>query len=153
MKENQEQLKRNFEFFKPFLQSINLSAEMYTNLETVYYVPKSIGTTNEDYYVAEFWIPYTDGIFLKEKAFKISHVFRLDIQQIEVELSKLHDADESRFKTILDPKNIAFVMQEHYEKFIPYLSGDHGKNDYKEITKLLYSYCLGTAIGTKQYGV
>jgi hypothetical protein len=152
VKENQEQLKRNFEFFKPFLQSINLSAEMHESLETVYYVPESQDTKG-GYFVAEFWIPYCDGVFIKEKSFKISHVFRLDIQQIEVELSKLHDTHESRFKTILDPKNIAFVMQEHYEKFIPYLSGEHGKNDYKEITKLLYSYCLGTAIGTKQYGV
>lgn len=149
---NQDKLKRNFELFKSFLQSINLSVEMYDYLEIVNYFPESTEKLS-GYFVAEFWIPYTDGIFLKEKSFKISHVFRLDIQQIEVELSKLYNADESRFKTILDPKNIAFVIQEHYEKFIPYLSGEHGIKDYKEFTKLLHIYCLGTAIGTKQYGV
>ena len=152
MKENRDKLERNFEIFKPFLQSNNLSAEMYDNLETVYYVPES-PEIEDGNFVAEFWIPYCDGVFIKEKSFKISHVFRLDIQQIEAELNKLSDAEKSIFKTILDPKNIAFVIKEHYKKFMPYLSGENGKEDYKRITELLYNYYLPTTIGTKQYGI
>jgi hypothetical protein len=139
MKENQDKLKRNFEIFKPYLQSTNLSAEMHESLETVYYVPES-QDTKDGYFVAEFWIPYCDGVFIKEKSFKISHVFRLDIQQIEAELNKLSNAEKNRFKTILDPKKIAFLLQDKYEIFIPFLSGENGKEDYGKIAETLHKY-------------
>ncbi len=152
MRENQDKLEKNFEIFKPYLQSANFSSEMYDTLETVYYVEETPDIKN-GYFVAEFWIPYLDGIFIKEKSFKISHVFRLDIQQIKAELNKLSVTEESRFETILDPKNIAFVLKHHYKEFIPYLSGENGKEDYKVITKLLNDYYIPTTIAEKKFGI
>ncbi|GAA4053169.1 MULTISPECIES: hypothetical protein [Flavobacterium] len=149
MKENQDKLKRNFEIFKPYIQSTNLNTEMYDNLETIYYTPES-SEIKDGYFVAEFWIPYCDGVFIKEKSFKISHVFRLDIQQIEAELNKISDAEKSRFETLLNPKNIAFVLKSFYIKFIPYLSGENGKEDYGKIAEILYNY-YGFIIGSR-YG-
>jgi hypothetical protein len=118
-------------------------------LETVYYVPES-QDTNGGYFVAEFWIPYSDGVFIKEKSFKISHVFRLDIQQIEAELNKLSNAEQNTFKTLLDPKNIALVMQK-YKIFIPFLSGENGTEDYGKIAETLPKY-YGHIIG-EGYGI
>ena len=149
MIENKDKLEKNFEIFKPYLQSTNLSAEMYDNLETVYYAPEP-SEIKEGYFVAEFWIPYCDGAFIKEKSFKISHVFRLDIQQIEAELNKLSDTEKSRFDTILNPKNIAFVLKNFYNKLIPYISGENGKEDYGKIAEILYNY-YGFIIGGR-YG-
>lgn len=150
MKENQNKLEKNFEIFKPYLQGTNLSAEMYDNLETVYYVLSESSEIKDGYFVAEFWIPYCDGVFIKEKSFKISHVFRLDIQQIEAELNKISDAEKSRFETLLNPKNIAFVLKSFYSKYIPYLSGINGKEDYRKIAEILYNnyeYIVGRDYG------
>jgi hypothetical protein len=176
MEENQKKLAETLEMFKPLLEGNNLSTEMSDYLETLYYVPREKmsfynGITNnsnlfdktklfpvsadnsEGYFVAEFWFPYLVGGIFKSNYFMISHVFKLDIQQIEAELNKLSNAEKSIFKTIVDPKNIAFVIQERYKKFIPYLSGENGKEDYEKITELLYNYYLPTTIGTKQYGI
>ena len=161
MEENQKKLEATLEMFKPFLEGNNLSTEMSDYLETVYYVPREkmsfyIRKTNtsnvfddskifpisahntEGFYVAEFWFPYLEGGIKKGNFFMISHVFKLDIQQIEAGLNNLHDADKNRFKILLKPENIAYVIQEHYKENKPSLLKENGVENYNILAEILY---------------
>lgn len=169
MKENQKKLIATLEMFKPFLEGNNLSTEMSDYLETVYYVPREKmsfynGITNtsnlfdktkifpvsadntEGYFVAEFWFPYLTGGIIKSNYFMISHVFKLDIKQIEIELNKIHNADKPKSE-LLEPQKIACILQEHFkEKHTSFLN-ENGKEDYKNLAKILLEGWSGPNYG------
>lgn len=169
MEKNQKKLTAILEMFKPFLEGNNLSTEMSDYLETVYYVSKEKmsfydGITNtsnlfdktkifpvsanntEGYYVAEFWFPYLVGGIIKSNYFMISHVFKLDIKQIETELNKIPDAD-GRIFGLLEPQKIACILQEHFKEKHSSFLNENGKEDYKTLAEILYKGWAGITYG------
>jgi hypothetical protein len=169
MEENQKKLAATLEMFKPFLEGNNLSSEMSDYVETVYYVPreemsfyKGITYTSnlfdktkifpasadntEGYFVAEFWFPYLVGGKFKSNYFMISHVFKLDITQIEVELNKIPYAD-GRISELLEPRIIACILQEHFKEKYSFFLNENGKEDYKILAEILYKGWSGPNYG------
>jgi hypothetical protein len=169
MKENQKKLIATLEMFKPFLEGNNLSTEMSDYLETVYYVPREKmsfynGITNtsnlfdktkifpvsadntKGYFVAEFWFPYLTGGIIKSNYFMISHVFKLDIKQIETELNKIADAD-GRIPGLLEPQKIACILQEHFKEKHSFFLNENGKEYYKILAEILYKGWIGITFG------
>jgi len=87
---------------------------------------------NESYFKAEF------GFHYKHTNFCIGHNFKLDIQQIEMEMEKI-----TGNKIILNPtEDIALVLTHTYPEAHIFLAcfNNTGENDYIEIAKLIINY-------------
>jgi hypothetical protein len=147
----QQKLTEELKMFEPFFNGQNLNK---SNLQSVFFVEEdnmTFGSPNkfdgkknfpqncmgaERYFVAEFWFEYPSAMRLPSTYFIYSHIFQLDLTQLEIELkAELENNNFAGYKILSDPESVAVFVESNYDTIKHLLFGKNGKDDYRTLAQ------------------
>jgi|GEM_PF-6968050 len=160
-------LPNELKMFEPFWNGQNLNK---SNLQSVFFVEEdnmTFGSPNkfdgkknfpqncmdaERCFVAEFWFEYQSAMRLPRTYFVYSHIFQLDLTQLEIELkAELENNNLARYKILSDPESVAVFIESKYDNIKHLLFGENGKDDYRTLAKEMVKE-RGRLVG-KKFGI
>ncbi|WP_395050302.1 hypothetical protein [Flavobacterium sp.] len=88
------------------------------------------------YFVAEFWYEYPSAMRLPSTYFIYSHIFQLDLTQLEEDI-KIEKENNNLvgYEILSDPESVAVFVESNYDTIKHVLFGKNGKDDYRTLAQ------------------